>query len=289
MVLMLASALVFTLAFAAFATDFTVNFDVTNPDVTVTVFKPNNMATNWAWQGTASFNLQGTGSAVGQIVGGHNGVFDMYTDVTGQPTLSGGYTARDGDFASTLNAYSYETDSGYFAMAQWSTHGISATGVTDGSLTVHGDVTAVWGSGASAGALTEGGQIFVGTAASVTVYACKYDSTRQSDPPAVFDPSKFDGADITIIATGDPVEFSGGTEGRTYPGIGDSVDNIYDRVAQDGLGFLFQINGSDLGGVLNTTYEYTNALYQPTVIVGDTSEWLNPPKWIGVPGYLTNP
>jgi hypothetical protein len=298
--IILASAIIaLMVSVAAMAVTFTVDFTAGDPDVTVICHKANDMSTDWAWQGTASFHLTGSSSAVGTIHAGTVGVFDMYTDVTGQPKVWGGYTASDGNFQSTFEANSYMTMEPCFGYGQWSTHSINATGVPSGSMTVSGDATAVWAGGASMGYLTEAGQTFSGEAEEVTVFGSKMHSGAgnvQPPDPAGWNPTLFEGAEFTATATGSStVTFSGKTEGRTYPGIGDSVDDIWDRRVQHGLGFDIAITGSTLDGSLITTYSYTNALAledppaTTTWIVGDTSTALNPPKWIGVPGYYTNP
>ena len=279
----------------AMAADLTVNFNTTSPDVTVTAFKPNNMANDWAWQGTATFTLTGTGDAYGTIYSSNNGVFDMYTDVTGQPTVYGGYTAGGSDFSSMFEARSFETDSGYFEMEAWSTHTIDAIGVPDGTMYVSGDAMAVWAGGSSMGDLTEAGQYFIGEAEEVTVFGSKMHSNRQPDDPDPWNMSLVTGADWTATATGSStVTFEGATDGRTYSQAGDSVDDIWDRRQQQGLGFAIEIGGSSVSGTLNTTYGYTNTLTTSTLIVGDTSTLLTIASgggrnWDGVPGYLTNP
>jgi len=284
-------AMLILVAGSASAADFTVGFNATNPNVTVTAYRgPYGV---YQWEGTAQFTLTGTGSAAGSIYSGTTGVFECYTDYTGQPSVVGGYTASGGDFQSQFNANSYMLDGpSYFGHGCWSTHGIAATGVTAGGMTVNGDATAAYG---CSGGFVEGGQIFSGVAESVKVYGSKMDSTKQGIDPTTWDPKKFTGAEFKATALGDStVSFGGSTDAGTYP-VGGETSSC--RVlSKQGLGFLINAPGaSSLVGSLITTYSYTNTQVEPYLIVGDTSTSLtgapgwNYNQWSGVPGYLTNP
>jgi hypothetical protein len=285
----LAILMALVLTSAVWAVDFTVNFAAGDPDVTLTCYR--GPAGTYQWEGTASFHLTGTGTATGTINGGTVGVFESYTDITGQPMVWGGYTASDGDFQSTFNAYSYERDGpAYFGHGHWSTHTLTATGVPAGSMTVTGDATAVYASGGHMGGFVEGGQSFYGEAESVVVFGSKMDSTKQGIDPATWDPTKFKGAEFTATAVGSStVDFGGSTDAGTY--YQGTETSTYQVLAKQGLGFEIGITGSSLYGTLTTTYSYTNALAleDPTTtqIIGDTSTPLI--GWAGVPGYLTNP
>jgi hypothetical protein len=282
----------------AMATDLTVNFNATNPNVTVTAY--GGSANSLQWQGTAQFALTGTGSAYGTINANNAGVSGQSnTNYTGQPAVSGGYTASGGNFQSVFSASSYMTvdncpkgnDYGH-----WSNHGINATGVTSGSMTVTGYATTAaspppstsW----SFGDLVEGGQDFSGTAEEVTVYGEKLWATKKGD--VAWDPTKFKGASFSATALGSStVTFNGSTDAGTYPE--GSEQGIGKVLSKQGLGFVIEITGSSLSGSLTTIYSYTNTQTEPDLIVGDTSTYFTGTsgggfnQWKGVPGYLTNP
>lgn len=258
-----------------------VNFNVTDPDITVTAYKANNMANDWAWEGTAQFTLTGASSATGSVTADFNGVFECYTDITGQPQVFGEYTASGGDFQSTFSAYSYETDSGYYEMAAWSTHSINATGVTDGSMTVNGGATAFWGSGSSMGDFVEGWQTFTGEAEEVEVFGSKMHSNRQPVGGPWY-PERLTGAEFTATVTGtSDATFWGGTEAGTYKPVGSL--GPYQTLAKQGLGFDINAD-STIDAELNTTYSYTViATFVGSRVVGETA------TWSGLPGYAPDP
>lgn len=296
--LMIAIA-VLMISVPAMAADLTVNFNATNPNVTVTVY--GGLANSLQWQGTAQFALTGTGSAYGTINANNAGVSGQSnTNYTGQPTVSGGYTASGGDFQSEFSASSYMTvdnspkgnDYGH-----WSNHGINATGVTSGSMTVTGYATTAASPPSSTswslGGLVEGGQTFSGTAEKVTVYGEKLWATKKGDVVA-WDPTKFKGASFSATALGSStVTFNGSTDAGTYPE--GSEQGLGKVLSKQGLGFKIGITGSSLSGTLTTTYSYVNTQIEPDLIVGDTSTYFTGisgggfNQWKGVPGYLTNP
>lgn len=298
LVLAVAVMLMPTAVFAADPPEVTVNFNATDPDITVTSYKPN--TGDWAWEGTAQFTLSGTGSASGTVTGDFDGVFECYTDYTGQPQVYGGYTASGGDFKSTFSAYSYETDSGYFEMAAWSDHSIDATGVTAGSMTVNGAAIAAYGSGSHFGGFVEGWQTYTGEAEEVEVFASKLHSNRQP-VGGTWDDSKITGAEFTATGTGSSTAtFVGKTEAGTYPN--GTETSPYQVLAKQGVGFDIDM-GSSVDGTLNTTYPYTNVVafdkdansigtqitynsgwaiieaFNADRIVGETA------SWNGLPGY----
>ena len=263
----------------------TVDFNVTDPDITVTAYRPNDMFKDWAWGGTAQFTLTGTSFATGTVTADFTGVFESYTDYTGQPTVYGGYTAYDGDFQSTFSAYSYETDSGYFEMATWSTHSIDATGVTDGSMTVNGAAIAAYGSGGHFGGFVEGWQTYDGEAEVVEVFGSKMHSNRQS-VGVTWDPNKFTGADFTATATASStLLFGGGTEAGTYYQGWET--SPYQVLKKQGLGFEVYTSGSSLDTVWNSNYAYNviDAFVSPdgAGVVGESSTALV--GWTGIPDY----
>ena len=269
-----------SVALAADPPEVTVNFNATNPDITVTAYK--GPAGSYQWEGTAQFTLTGAGSATGTITAGFNGVFECYTDYTGQPTVYGGYTASDGDFQSTFSAYSYELDGpAYFGHGYWSAHSINATGVTDGSMTVNGGATAAHGSGGYFGGFVEGWQTYTGEAESVIVFGSKMDSTKQGINPLTWDPTKFTGAEFTATVTGgSPASFYGSTEAGTYPT--GTETSPYQVLAKQGLGFNIQAS-STISATLNTTYAYTVIATFVDQVVGETA------SWSGLPGYAPDP
>ena len=280
LVLALAVMLMPSAVFADDSTEVTVNFNATDPDITVTAYK--GPAGSYQWEGTAQFTLTGESSATGTVTADFSGVFECYTDYTGQPTVYGGYTAKDGDFKSTFSANSYERDGpSYFGHGYWSQHSIDATGVTDGSMTVNGGAIAAYGSGGHFGKFVEGWQTFTGEAEEVTVFASKMDSTKQGIDPATWDPAKFKGGEFTATVTGtSTATFWGQTEAGTYP---DGTETSpYQVEAKRGLGFDVNASSTIVGDV-TTTYAYVNVAAFAGKVVGETA------TWSGLPGYAPDP
>ena len=285
-------AVVTTLCFGSVALadgppEVTVNFNVTDPDITVTAYKANNMANDWAWEGTAQFTLTGASSATGSVTADFNGVFECYTDITGQPQVFGEYTASGGDFQSTFSAYSYETDSGYYEMAAWSTHSVDATGVTSSSMTVNGAAIAAYGSGGHFGGFVEGWQTYTGEAEEVEVFGSKMHSNRQP-VGGPWDLDKLTGAEFTATATASStLSFGGGTEAGTYYQGWET--SPYQVLAKQGLGFEVYTTGTSLATVWNSNYAYNviDAFVNPDGpgVVGESSTALV--GWTGIPGYIS--
>lgn len=267
----------------------TVNFNVTDPDITVTAYKAG-PAGNYSWSGTAQFTLTGASSATGSVTAGFDGVFEGYSDITGQPTVYGGYTAYDGDFRSEFSAFSYMWVD-YGSAGAWSTQSIDATGVTDGSMTVNGGATAVWGSGAYLGGFTESGQTFSGEAESVTVYGDKMWKPMLGGydyDPSTWNPSTFQGAQFTATATASStLSFTGGTEAGTYyQGWETDPWQVLDK---QGLGFEVYTSGSSLDNQWVSDYAYNviNAFVDSNGagVFGESSTALV--GWTGIPGYIS--
>lgn len=259
---------------------FTVSFDVTNPDILVQAFKPNNLGADWQWQGTATFILRGTVRATGSITADFNGVFRSYSNVTGQPRVFGGFSAAGGDFLSTFQAVSQQRNSGYWIDTAQSIHALSAQGVT--SATVEGTAVAVWGSGSSMGGLIAGGQVFEGSGNSVSVFACK----------EIWGKDPLSGAEFSGSLVGAGVQFFGSTEAGTY--YQGKETHIYAVIAKQGLGFDLGAVGATPSGELWTTYARTVVLVAPDRITGETTTPLENPSypnregfpWPGIPGYI---
>ena len=265
----------------------TVNFNVTDPDITVTAYK--GPAGCYQWEGTAQFTLTGSSSATGSVTADFTGVFESYSNYTGQPRVYGGYTASDGDFQSTFSAYSYELDGpAYFGHGYWSVHSIDATGVTDGSMTVEGEAIAAASppTGSYFGGFVEGWQTFSGEAEVVEVFGSKMDSTKQGINPATWDPNLFTGAEFTATATASStLLFGGGTEAGTYPT--GSETSPYQVLAKQGLGFEVYTSGTSLDTVWNSNYAYNviDAFVNPdgAGVFGESA------SWSGLPGYAPDP
>ncbi|GAH90596.1 unnamed protein product, partial [marine sediment metagenome] len=214
----------------------------------------------------------------------YTGVFECYTDYTGQPTVRGGYTASGGDFQSTFSAYSYMLDGpAYFGHGCWSTHSIDATGVTDGSMNVIGGATAAYGSGSHFGGFVEGWQTYTGETEEVVVFGSKVNSTKQGIDPATWDPTKFTGAEFTATGTADSTFLlCGGTEAGTYPT--GTETSPYQVLGKQGLGFEVYTTGSSLDTYWNSNYAYNviEAFVDAdgAEVVGESA------TWDGLPGYV---
>ena len=259
---------------------FTLNFDVTNPNILVQAFKPNDLSRDWQWQGTATFALTGSVHAIGTITADFNGVFPSYSPVTGQPRVFGTFSATAGDFASIFQAISQQRNSGYWIDTAQSIHALTVTGAS--SATISGKAIAVWGSGGHLGGLIAGSQSFEGIGNYVQVFACKESWGK----------SPLSGAEFSGSVSGPSVQFFGSTEAGTY--YQGKETHIYAVIAKQGLGFDLGAMGVLPFASLWTTYARTVVLVGGDRITGETTTPLENSSypnregfpWPGIPGYI---
>lgn len=243
-------------------TEVVVSFNGDDPDVTVTAFAPG--AGEMAVDALAQFTLTGTSHAVGSITA---------SLVPGSmwATVSGGYTATDGNFNSSFVAQTILHDPWNPNNVWHSEHSIDATGVTGASLNVLGYAEAGYPGGSYGWYYCGGaGQLFSGEAESATIEGERWYSV-EGYPPNRY---AFFAADITGTST---VQFGGYTDGSFY-GL-DHHNNLvrslecpdlWGLALGDGLGFGLGITGSSIDGalppptpgdpcrLLETNYPYTS-------------------------------
>jgi len=216
----------------AMAAETTLNFEGTNPTNIMVMSqaqmnKPNYSTT----RETSMFTLTGTGDVVGSIVAS-TGTYHCCCTLP-IASVSGGYTASNGDFSSTFESSNLNWKSNPYpqtvpvlASATFSSQqNLSATGVTE--MTVMGDASATCGRGQPLSA----GQSFVGNALEVEVsaYNVRQEMIVKSDlRPALYGGIfHFSGIsdEVNVELAGSaygsfpPIDFSGHTGGeyRTYP------------------------------------------------------------------------
>ncbi len=286
----LLGVLLFAIAVWA-APEFWVDFDTTDPDITVTAFKHWDSSTSGWWiDAVAEFVLNGTGHVSGSI-GASTGeyLFPWATKVDNKPNVWGQFSSLGGDLEWGFRADAWVQQGTYTATRYFSGHFVSAEDVIgtfggDAYATPH-DNAWVYGSG----------QWFDGSATSASIGAWRlvqgYKKSSGWDTPV-----SETGADLSVAINGSsPFDFSGYTEDRTFQyyhsgafGVPESrtggtpIEPWQCRKYQ-GLGFDIMVNGGSLSGSLYTNFPYADVMLMPDRILGETATWPGYPGLYGDP------
>jgi len=234
----------------------TVNFNVTNPNFTITADLPGPGGEN-STAVTAEFTLLGKGQAYG--------TYANYTNSeTGWAYLSATYYGSVGDFSSTFQAEALRTNSSGGSSAFLATQGIDASGVN--LLYVGGEAGAcsvadTWVVGT--------GQTFGGTAESVTVTAEKQFEQRDSGGSQVGVPHN---AQISSTTT-DEDYITGISESGSYDGTTFGVQ------PQPGFGIAASMLSLDVQDSSGSTITSTDTTMFTDQIVGQTATWYKYPGY----------